>query len=583
MTKHAIRLAPNLTLSVDAVTDTWAILARKGQGKTYAGLKMFEEMHAAGAQCVAVDPVGKWWSLRLAADGKSPGIDLPIFGGLYADLPLEPTAGALIARVVVDRGISAVIDVSLFDDRDMKRFVTDFARELYRLKQRDQSAMHLFVEEASTFAPQDKEDGSDPPMLNAVKKLVRKGRNYGIGVTMIDQRAQDVNKKVLNQASILVVLGTSGTTDRDAIERWVRDKHIDASGLDELASLARGDAFVWIPQQSTFKKVSIDRRWTFDASATPKLGAKRVERKLTPTDVSALREAIGESVKRAEEADPRALQKRVRSLEQELAAASKAAPVVEAKVVERPVLKEAELKRLEKAIGRLQALRDSAKREEQVIVSTYGKLEAVIQEVARRKPAPAIVVPVQQASRANGVGTTPPACDATRLQAKMTTEGLTKLQQEILDGLAWYRAIGVETISRAALAAIVGRRQGGHFNNTVGGLRATGLIDYPVPDSVRLTEKGQAVARSPEATPTLAQLHEAVNRKLSSLQREILARLSTLYPVPCTREELARTLGRQEGGHFNNTVGSLRTMGFIDYPRPGAVVAADILFPPGIS
>src|SRR5882672_6048079 len=262
--QQKINLAPGLSLPADATTETFAILARKDGGKTYAGLKSFEEMHACGAQCVAIDPVGKWWALRLAANGKSAGIDVPIFGGPRADLPLEPTAGALIARVIVERGISAVIDVSLFDDREMKHFVTDFARELYKLKQREQSVLHLFVEEASTFMPQDKEDGNDPPMLNAFKKLVRKGRNYGIGVTLIDQRAQDVNKKVLNQTSILIVLGTSGTTDRTAIEKWVRDKHIDASGLDELASLEQGDAFVWLPREKTFKRVHIGKRWTFD-------------------------------------------------------------------------------------------------------------------------------------------------------------------------------------------------------------------------------------------------------------------------------------------------------------------------------
>lgn len=386
-----IHLAPGLALTGDAATETFAILARKDGGKTYAGLKLFEEMHAAGAQCVAVDPVGKWWSLRLAADGKSPGIDLPIFGGLYADLPLEPTAGALIAQVIVDRGISAVIDVSLFEDRDMKRFVTDFAKELYRLKQRNQSVLHLFVEEASTFLPQDKEDGNDPPMLNAMKKIVRKGRNYGIGSTMIDQRAQDVNKKVLNQASVLVVLGTSGSTDRKAIETWIRDKHIDVSGLDELASLEQGEAFVWLPREKTFKRVHIAKRWTFDASATPKLGAVRKERKLAPADVSALREAMAESVKRAEADDPKMLRKRIAELEkqvlsktriedqdrivdlqQQLCAAQRAP-----KVVEKSVVKTEQIARLERTGQHLNNVAVAIKTQVDELLNVVAKVSAV--------------------------------------------------------------------------------------------------------------------------------------------------------------------------------------------------------------
>lgn len=52
------------------------------------------------------------------------------------------------------------------------------------------------------------------------------------------------------------------------------------------------------------------------------------------------------------------------------------------------------------------------------------------------------------------------------------------------------------------------------------------------------------------------------------------------YPESITAEALAGYAGYAAGsGNFNNLRGSLRTIGLIDYPRPGEVRAADWLFP----
>src|SRR5690349_6134428 len=98
MTK--LRIATDLTLPIDATTEALGFLGRRGSGKTYAAQKFAEELHRAGAQFVVVDVVGNWYSLRLAADGKSPGIPIPVFGGLHGDIPIEPTGGKLIADVI---------------------------------------------------------------------------------------------------------------------------------------------------------------------------------------------------------------------------------------------------------------------------------------------------------------------------------------------------------------------------------------------------------------------------------------------------------------------------------------------------
>ena len=73
-------IGKHLSLPEEAVTETFGILAQKGFGKTYAAQKLAEQMMKANAQVVAIDPVGNWWCLRVAADGKSKWSDIPTSG-----------------------------------------------------------------------------------------------------------------------------------------------------------------------------------------------------------------------------------------------------------------------------------------------------------------------------------------------------------------------------------------------------------------------------------------------------------------------------------------------------------------------
>ena len=56
----------------------------------------------------------RWWGLRASADGKHPGLPIVILGGDHGDVPLELAAGQVIADLVIDEGISAVLDLAHF-------------------------------------------------------------------------------------------------------------------------------------------------------------------------------------------------------------------------------------------------------------------------------------------------------------------------------------------------------------------------------------------------------------------------------------------------------------------------------------
>lgn len=256
-------LADNLTLPTEAVTQTFALLAKRGAGKTYTASVLAEEMLKAKHQIVALDPTGAWWGLRSA-------FPIAVLGGEHADVPLEQTAGEVIATSIVENGFSAVIDLSLFRKGEMQRFMTAFAETLYRL---NRQPLHLFVDEADAFAPQ-RPFGEEARTLGAMEDIVRRGRIRGLGCTLITQRPSVLNKNVLTQCENLFALRMVHPRDIDAVMEWINVHSEEAQArevVQSLPTLAVGEAWFWSPGwMNTLKKITVRKRETFDSGATPK-------------------------------------------------------------------------------------------------------------------------------------------------------------------------------------------------------------------------------------------------------------------------------------------------------------------------
>lgn len=94
-----------------------------------------------------------------------------------------------------------------------------------------------------------------------------------------------------------------------------------------------------------------------------------------------------------------------------------------------------------------------------------------------------------------------------------------------------------------------------------------------------LTEAGRARAEAVDVPTTNEDLHDLLYQKLSSSQASILRHVIARYPNAIQKEELAAaaTQSPTSSGYSNN-LGRLRSLGLIDYPRPGQVVAKPVLF-----
>ena len=307
-----LKLAEDLSLPLDAVTRTFGILAVRGAGKSNTAAVMAEEMFAARLPFCVVDPVGSWYGLRSSADGKTPGLAIPIFGGKHGDVPLERGAGELIADLVIEKRLTCVLDLSRFESEAAKKaFLLAFAQRLYL---KNENPLHLFLEEADDYIPQ-KPMRDEAQLLRAWENIVRRGRARGLGMTLITQRSAAVAKMVLTQVETLFAMRTTGPQDIAAIEAWVKYHQVGKDLLSTLASLEDGEAWVWSPHYlKTMSRHQIRRRETFDSGATPKnVHAKdtRPPATLADIDLASLQERMSATIEKAKADNPRELRKQL--------------------------------------------------------------------------------------------------------------------------------------------------------------------------------------------------------------------------------------------------------------------------------
>lgn len=624
----ALRISDHLALPLDAVTQTIGILAKRRAGKSFAARRLTEQFVRAGLQVVIVDPKGDWWGIRSAANGKDAGLPIVILGGERGDVKLEPSAGEVVAKLVVEERVSVLLDLSLLRKHEVATFMATFLEQLYRLKAREEfrEPLMLMVDEADAIAPQSPkrqgaQGGNVERMLGAAEDIVRRGGQRGIGCTLITQRSAVLNKNVLTQIQILIALRTIAPQDLAALNEWVDVHGTQAQRktlMESLPALPVGDAWVWSPgwptDEGIFQRVHVLPIETFDSGSTPKPGVKRKEpRALAKVDLAALERQMAETIERSKAEDPRELQKTIRDLRAQLAKKEQVLAEVDVRtkrieagldrakpprVVEKPVLKDAQIKRLEAAINRTErvvvahgeALEKHRKELEARLVDyRHQVLEIKAVLAAARTPSTGevrhAVTTTQQGAggaghRIGAPAASRPAPALSRPQRTATDHQVSRPQQQILDAIAYFESVGVPTPSRrqVALVAKVSAVSSGYDKN-VSTLRTAGLIDYPAGNRLQLTSEGVKQAQAPAEPPSQVELHDAIRARVSRPQAELLRVLIKAYPSPMPRAAAATESNQSEtSSGFDKNVSTLRTLGLIDYPGPGQLVASPVLF-----
>lgn len=589
-----IDMGEGLRLPADeAATQTYAMLGIRGSGKTYTAGKLVEELIRAKARVVVVDPVGVWWGLRVAADGVGEGIPIPILGGDHGDLALSVQGGAEVARFIATNR-SAVLDVSLFRKHERTRFVTDFCEELFHQQKRTRDPLHIAIEEAHVFMPEGRQGGRSEESrgVGAWEDLVRIGRNYGIGVSMISQRPQAIAKAMLNQAEVLFLHQLVGAQERAAIKAWVVENADQDKGvLDQLPHLERGTAIVWSPRWLKFlASVKIGQKWTYDGSSTPtKRGGRIAETKpLDAQDRAGLEAAMKETAAEARASDAGALAseleelRRVASnLESEIADLRRDRDAVAAenqRLREQVLDAQPVLAALDEAGVALGKAREGLQKVGQLNGAAWSVdfSRPVVHEasVPPRLQPPAAIPGVR-----HGVARNPDAAPA---------EGAKPVHLRVLQSVRWWEMMGVArpTVAQVAFAAKMAPG-GGSFKNTLGRCSTSGWVERQ-DGLVILTPEGRAMTTAPaKHSLTVAALHEQARDILRQgkgtgpMHVRILDVLLARRTTPMSVADLAAQTGYEPGGgSFKNALGRLSTLGLVKRSS-GQISSSALLFPPG--
>lgn len=548
-----ITLTDGLPVDLPVLLETRLLVqANSGGGKSWA-LRRLLEQTAPHVQQLIIDPEGEFATLRER-------FDYVIAAAHDGDALASPQTAALLARRLLESGVSAVLDIYDLKAHERQQFVRRFLDALVNAPRKLWHPVLVVLDEAHVYCPQTGSAEASPAVID----LATRGRKRGLCLVAATQRLsklhKDVAAELLNKLIGRTGLDVDVKRAGDELGLMTRD------ALLALRTLAPGEFFAFGPALH-----ATPMHFTVGPVTTthPKAGQRLLQ---APPPASAkLRDQLAKLADLQKDAEQEArtiedLQQRNTELTRQLRAAEKRA--TQAGVPEEVVQRRVAAARREVAASpapaldekRIRAIADLAMK----IGDECGRALGMQQEAA---PAP-------RAARAPAA----PPVPVSRAPAP-ASGGLTGPEQRILDAIAWMNAIGVPQPEQTAVAFMAGYTiGGGAWNNPRGSLRTKGLIEYAGQQLV-LTEAGRALARRPDIAPTADALHAAVIARLPGPETKLLQVLLDAYPQALPNDELAARAGyAPKGGAFNNPRGRLRSLGLVDYQN-GTVRARDMLFP----
>jgi hypothetical protein len=461
-----------------------AILGIRDSGKSYTAMFIAERLMDANIPIIAFDPIGVWRWLRVRADGK-PGYPVVVAGnGDHCDLPLSPHSAPAIVRAAMQQGVSIVFDLYSMElsKADWRRIIENSVQTLL-YENKDYGLRHLFVEEAAEVVPQ--RVGPDQGRVYSVmEKLARMGGNALLGYTLINQRAEEVNKAVLELCDGLFLHRQKGRNSLNALSKWLSIGSSAEGGIIKaMPLLPQGQCYAWpagegqpslitVPKKKTFHP---DRRAMRDGIKAPELKTD------IPKFVTTMKSALAEIVAEAEENDPAKLKARIKELEKK-----QSSPVVDSKTIKEKVYEAAEIgkkKGYEEAIKDMKhtanALKAIAVQVSKLAVDVESRCNLVVtlNEVANFKESASekIATPgfKQYPKHRFKQPVTNTGLEAAKIE-RSDNAGLGKAERKILNALAQYP----QGRSKKQLALLtIYSSNGGGFNNALGRLRTLELIE----------------------------------------------------------------------------------------------------------
>ncbi|HEV7927028.1 MAG TPA: hypothetical protein VGR14_16850 [Verrucomicrobiae bacterium] len=544
-----------------------ALLGIKGSGKTYGATSLAEKLMDAGIPIIAFDPIGVWRNLKVPGKAGK-GYPVVVAHPESGDLPLTPRSAPEIVRAAMRQNLSLVLDLYSIklSKADWRSIVEQSIRILLY---ENRILRHLFIEEASEFCPQ-RVQPEQGKVYAEIEKLARMGGNASLGYTLINQRAEEVNKAVLEICDCLILHRQKGKNSLISLGKWLdfSDEDLSKKIVKSLPTLVPGQCWIWPQGQDIPVLCHFLEKNTFHPDRKhpgQHIIAKAVD---VGVFVRQLSQSLEKVLAEAKDNDPAALRQRIKELEGTISGQGGQVKTVEVKV---PAFTEEErtlLYDLRQEHSASMASLESALQRTKTVIEAIDRAGGAVKKGA-------VTVHVGQAQ--NSIQPRPAAQRMPKPDQPAENAGnhsLGRCERAILSALAQYpegRAIN-------QLAVLTGyANSSGGWNNSLAKLRTLGYIVRG--QHTQATPEGLAALGDFEPLPHGAALIEYWLGKLPKCARHLLKCLVDIHPEGLAANILAEAAGyAASSGGFNNALSRLRTLDLITRDRGQPIKANDHLF-----
>lgn len=548
-----------VTLDVGKLVESRLLLqANSGAGKSWALRRLLEQSHGQ-VQHLVLDIEGEFHTLRER-------FDYVLAARAGGDTLVDVRAAPLLARRLLELGVSAIADLYELKAHDRVRFVRLFLEALIDAPRALWHPVLVVVDEAHHFCPQK----GDVESAAAVIDLMTRGRKRGYCGVLATQRLSKLHKDAAAEANVKLIGRAALDVDLNRAA-----EELGISGQQEKArirTLPVGTFFAFGPGLSD---QVVDVLVGPVVTTHPRPGQRAAP---IPPPREKVQKVLAQLADLPKEAEAEAqtageLRLELAGLKRQLAATLKAAPPAPAPK-EVPVLKDGQVRSLEGLVARLEKVATGVKAAAAVVDTQCNDIRAALAATVRTNgtgptthaPAgsrPAPRAPVQSAAPRGGRAAAP--------ASRPAASGLTGPERKILTALAQH---GERSVT--ALALLTGYAAGGGaFRNPLGALRSKEYVEGRA--SVRATEAGLEALGTWDPLPTGPELLAYWLANLPGPERKLLAEVTRAWPaaiaVPALAEATSYAVG---GGAFRNPLGRLRTLKLVS--GRAELKAADELF-----
>lgn len=258
------------------VSNRTLVLGQSGYGKGNAGALIMEFLLEAGLPATFIDLEGECWSFKEVC------ANLLVVGrSAHADREYSPAQMGRLAELSVEQEFSVVLDFSGYEDEEIFALLLPYLRGLWAACERLRKPYHLVADELHEIAP---EEGSTP-VKGLLRRIAKRGRKRGLGFIGMSQETASVDKKIIRQTDIRILLRVSYTADLATYHTLIPKVTLEMV-KETVPAFPKGTAYVIVDHQATL--VQLHRRRTYDPSETPKLGQRASEPALRAIDTATL-------------------------------------------------------------------------------------------------------------------------------------------------------------------------------------------------------------------------------------------------------------------------------------------------------